>query len=211
MHLNIRFSWYFSGPVIKNQDNKKPPFKPTQSRKSLVVSEIVLKNKFTIKCYETVLYTCNIWYLNKMNENSDLIDMIFLCEKWPFVYKLTWIPLATKSHDPWPISITAKMSNWICVCFYVQEMILKDVDFWKSFFQSNEIWLPSLWLSSFRYLSSWSMFLSGKSGDLHQSQTQNMDSFWHAFYNITSMLKLRRVGLVVRVSVSHEVGCGFMP
>ena len=27
---------------------------------SLVVSDIVLKNKFAIKRYETVLYTCNI-------------------------------------------------------------------------------------------------------------------------------------------------------
>ena len=38
---------------------------------SLVVSDIVLKNKFAIKRYETVLYTCNIWYLNEINENSD--------------------------------------------------------------------------------------------------------------------------------------------
>ena len=29
--------------------------KPTQSQRSLVVSEIVLKNKFAIKSYETVL------------------------------------------------------------------------------------------------------------------------------------------------------------
>ena len=28
---------------------------------SLVVSDIVLKNKFALKRYETVLYTCNIW------------------------------------------------------------------------------------------------------------------------------------------------------
>ena len=34
--------------------------KPTQTQMSLVVSEIVLKNKFAIKRYETVLYTCNI-------------------------------------------------------------------------------------------------------------------------------------------------------
>ena len=31
--------------------------KPTQSQMSLVVSDIVLKNKFAIKGYETVLYT----------------------------------------------------------------------------------------------------------------------------------------------------------
>ena len=36
------------------------PFKPTQSQMSLVVPGIVLKIKFAIKCYETVLYTCNI-------------------------------------------------------------------------------------------------------------------------------------------------------
>ena len=34
--------------------------KPTQSQMSLVVSDIVLKIKFAIKRYETVLYTCNI-------------------------------------------------------------------------------------------------------------------------------------------------------
>ena len=34
--------------------------KPTQSQMSLVVSDIVLKNTFAIKRYETVLYTCNI-------------------------------------------------------------------------------------------------------------------------------------------------------
>ena len=34
--------------------------KSTQSQMSLVVSDIVLKNKFAIKRYETVLYTCNI-------------------------------------------------------------------------------------------------------------------------------------------------------
>ena len=34
--------------------------KPTQSQMSLVVSDIVFKNKFAIKCCETVLYTCNI-------------------------------------------------------------------------------------------------------------------------------------------------------
>ena len=34
--------------------------KPTNSQMSLVVSDIVLKNKFAIKRYETVLYTCNI-------------------------------------------------------------------------------------------------------------------------------------------------------
>ena len=45
--------------------------KPTQSQMSLVVSDIVLKIKFAIKRYETVLYTCNIWYLNEINENSD--------------------------------------------------------------------------------------------------------------------------------------------
>ena len=38
---------------------------------SLVVPGIVLKIKFAIKCYETVLYTCNIWYLNEINEKSD--------------------------------------------------------------------------------------------------------------------------------------------
>ena len=38
---------------------------------SLVVSDIVLKNKFAIKRYEIVLYTCNIWYLNEINENND--------------------------------------------------------------------------------------------------------------------------------------------
>ena len=26
------------------------------------------------------------------------------------------------------------LSNWICVCFYVQERIFKNVDFWKSYF-----------------------------------------------------------------------------
>ena len=36
------------------------PLKPTQSQMSLVVSDIVLKNNFAIKHYETVLYTCNI-------------------------------------------------------------------------------------------------------------------------------------------------------
>ena len=45
--------------------------KPTQSQMSLVVSDIVLKIKFAIKRYETVLYTFNIWYLNEINENSD--------------------------------------------------------------------------------------------------------------------------------------------
>ena len=45
--------------------------KPTQSQMSLVVPDIVLKIKFAIKRYETVLYTCNIWYLNEINENSD--------------------------------------------------------------------------------------------------------------------------------------------
>ena len=35
-------------------------FKPTQSQMSLVVSDIVSKNKFAKKRYETVLYTCNI-------------------------------------------------------------------------------------------------------------------------------------------------------
>ena len=34
--------------------------KPTQSQMSLVVSDIVLKNKFAMKRYEIVLYTCNI-------------------------------------------------------------------------------------------------------------------------------------------------------
>ena len=34
--------------------------KPIQSQMSLVVSDIVLKNKFAIKRYEIVLYTCNI-------------------------------------------------------------------------------------------------------------------------------------------------------
>ena len=34
--------------------------KHTQSQMSLVVSDIVLKNKFAIKRYETILYTCNI-------------------------------------------------------------------------------------------------------------------------------------------------------
>ena len=37
----------------------------------LVVSDIVLKNKFVIKRYEIVLYTCNIWYLNEINETND--------------------------------------------------------------------------------------------------------------------------------------------
>ena len=47
---------------------------------SLVVSDIVLKNKFAIKRYEIALYTYNIWYLNEINENNDSIDKIFLCE-----------------------------------------------------------------------------------------------------------------------------------
>ena len=51
--------------------SRKVNIKPTQSQMSLVVSDIVLKNKFAIKRYETVLYTCNIWYLNEINENSD--------------------------------------------------------------------------------------------------------------------------------------------
>ena len=38
---------------------------------SLVVSDIVLKIKFAIKRHETVLYTCNVWYLIEINENSD--------------------------------------------------------------------------------------------------------------------------------------------
>ena len=40
--------------------NKCCVLKPTQSQMSLVVSDIVLKIKFAIKRYETVLYTCNI-------------------------------------------------------------------------------------------------------------------------------------------------------
>ena len=39
--------------------------KPTQSQMSLVVSDIVLKNKFAIKRYKIVVYTCNILYLNE--------------------------------------------------------------------------------------------------------------------------------------------------
>ena len=38
---------------------------------SFVISEFVLKNKFAIKRYETVVHICNIWYLNEINENSD--------------------------------------------------------------------------------------------------------------------------------------------
>ena len=38
---------------------------------SLVVSDIVLKNKFAIKRYKIALYTSNIWYLNEINENND--------------------------------------------------------------------------------------------------------------------------------------------
>ena len=38
----------------------RPKLKPTVSQKSLVVSDIVLKNMLAIKRYETVRYTCNI-------------------------------------------------------------------------------------------------------------------------------------------------------
>ena len=40
-------------------DFYKVDIKPTQSQMSLDVSDIVLKNKFAIKRYETVLYTCS--------------------------------------------------------------------------------------------------------------------------------------------------------
>ena len=50
---------------------------------SLVVSDIVLKNKFAIKRYET---TVHMQYLNEINENSDLIDKIFLCETLRFLF-----------------------------------------------------------------------------------------------------------------------------
>ena len=39
---------------------KTVSLKSIQSQMSLVVSDIVLKNKFAIKRYEIVLYTCNI-------------------------------------------------------------------------------------------------------------------------------------------------------
>ena len=60
-----------------------------------------------------------------MNENSDLIDKIFLCEKLRFfVYKLIWIPIATNSRDPWPISITAKMTiRTLCVDYVLDTQV----------------------------------------------------------------------------------------
>ena len=66
--------------------NNDTQFKPTQSQMSFAVLDIVLKNKFAIKRHETIQYTYNILYLNKINENSDLIDKIFLCETLRFLF-----------------------------------------------------------------------------------------------------------------------------
>ena len=72
--------YYWDKQDLINCNSFLYDYNPSQSQKSLVVSDIVLKNKFAIKRYETVLYTCDIRYLNKINENSDLIHKIFLCE-----------------------------------------------------------------------------------------------------------------------------------
>ena len=56
---NFRFLSHVLLMILMNIKCKRD-FKPTQSQMSLVVSDIVLKNKFATKRYETALYTCNI-------------------------------------------------------------------------------------------------------------------------------------------------------
>ena len=60
MHLFFSYEFILYHDLKSNMMRIRLNLKPTQSHKSLVISGIVLKNKFTNKRYETVLYTCNI-------------------------------------------------------------------------------------------------------------------------------------------------------